>query len=161
MSCTVQDIQVDPREAGVCGPLRGGRLRLRAQKKSFLQRDDREWDPYGGSGLSGSGHHIAVDMDVDESPSNQDFWDQVECIKILEVHGRDFCLLVLVESGCEGSGDNSVLRRVGRAEIYAKKIRYNLPLLHGQHFGPGPPGYVETKRCTYFEGCSMCIFDLV
>jgi hypothetical protein len=164
-ACTVQDVQIDPPDAGICGPLHSGRLRLLAQKKPFLSRNVREWDSWLGPTFVGPECYIAVDLDVSDSPCDS-FWDRLECVKILEFLGREFCLLV--EPADQKSGHDT-FRRVGRAEIYSKKHAVRLvPVLHVPE--RDALAWVENtdelyseeiREDKYFQNCDPYTFELI
>ena len=164
-ACTVQDVQIDPPDAGICGPLRSGRLRLLAQKKPFLSRNVRELDSWVGPIFVGPECYIAVDIDISDSPRDI-FYDRFECVKVLEFLGREFCLLVEPvdqQSGCD------VFRRVGRAEIYSKKTASEIaPLLDVPERdalawveGTAELYCKEIREDKYFKKCDPYTFELI
>jgi hypothetical protein len=165
VACTVQEVQIDPPDAGICGPLHSGRLRLLAQKKPFLSRKVRERDSWLGLTFVGPECYIAVDIDTSDSPHDS-FYDRLECVKILEFLGREICLLV--EPVDQQSG-RDVFRRVGRAEIYSKKFASRLaPLLHVPERDAlawvennAESHSKEIKEDRYFKNCDPYTFELI
>jgi hypothetical protein len=165
VACTVQEVQIDPPDAGICGPLRSGRLRLLAQKKSFLSRNEGERNSWFEPTFVGPEFCIAVDIDRSDSPRDS-FYDRLECVKILEFLGREICLLV--EPVDQQSG-HDVFRRVGRAEIYSKKLASrSAPLLHVPErdslswVEDNPESYSKKiKEDKYFKNCDPCTFELI
>lgn len=164
-ACTIQDVQIDPPDAGICGPLRSGRLRLLAQKKPLLSQNVRKRDPCFGLTFVSPECYIAVDFDISDSPRDS-FYDRLECVKILELLGREFCLLV--EPVDQQSG-HDVFRRVGRAEIYSiKPVLPLAPLLHVPE--RDALAWVENtaelyskqiREDKYFKDCDPYTFELI
>lgn len=162
VACTLKDLKIYPPDRSIFGPVYSGQLRLLAPRRPFLDPAVHEGDKWLGLTFNGADCYIAVDLDMRQSDVD---WDTVECMKILELCGRTFCLLV---QPVDDTHETNAFRRLGRAEIFSSKpaIR-KAPLL----FVPEKSAlswvendaelYADENRVAYFANCENCITVLI
>ena len=131
-----------------------GQLYLLAPRRPFLDPAVHEVDKWLGFAFNGADCYIAVDLDMGQSDVD---WDTVECMKILELCGRIFCLLI---EPVNDTHETNTFRRLGRAEVFSSKpaIR-KAPLLFVPEksalswFENDAELYEDENKVAYFANC--------
>jgi hypothetical protein len=157
-SCIVQNIVIEPSNSVIFGPICSGCLQIRTKKRALPPRTERKYEPAMPPGPSFDcvNHYIAMREDVQSAS------DRIECLFILDLFGREFCLLVEPIDQCSTV---PLFRRVGIAEIISKLAPTSMPLLHSSGFGDGGrPGSTELREFptdSYFKNCHEEVVEMI
>ena len=152
-ACSFQDIVIEPSDSAIFGPVYFGRLRLRTKKRPYPNQYARRYEAAHGPGpaFDCASHYIANDLDTDVA------LDGLECLLILDLFGREFCLLVEPVQQ-----ELATVRRVGIVEIISKNAPTAPPLLCGSSFGDGgEPGSSELREFPTDSFFKDCLYETV
>lgn len=162
VACTLKDLKIYSSNRSIFEPVYSDQLRLLASRRPFLNSAVHEEDKWLGLTFNDANCYIAVDLDMRQSDVD---WDTIECMKILKLCERTFCLLIQLVNDTH---ETNAFRRLERAEIFSSKSAIRKTFLL---FVPEKSAlswvendaklYADENRVTYFANCENCITMLI